>query len=397
MGGKQSLKISLIPGRRAVKDLLRGFFIRRLNRFTVICSLKGRAVRAYLPNPGRLWEILLPGRRLFLSRQKGAGKLPYVVVAAEVEGYPVLLHTQLANSYAEELIAEKLIPGLEEYSISQREFRTGASRIDFLLEGKEKKMALEVKTSTLSCGQLALFPDAVTARGRKHLEELAHLAKNKGWAAGILFIVWTPKARYFLPDFHTDWEFSAALLRSRHDLFIQALVPSLENDLSLKMEPARPLQIPWQLVALENKNRGAYLVILRTKSKFSLSVGRLGEMPFSSGYYVYVGSAQDHLEARLERHRRKRKRFFWHIDYLRAKTDWVAGLPLRSSEDIECDLTRGLTNFSRPISGFGCSDCQCSSHLFYFLQNPLQYPPFIHLLHRFRYQSLERKIIPFAP
>ena len=116
--------------------ILRARFIRRPNRFLVVCDLGGKTVEAYLPNPGRLWELLFPGRILYLVRRPPdpSKSTEYTALAVEHEGRPILLHTHLVNDVVATLLAAKKLPGFETASVIRREARAGTSRYDFLLE-----------------------------------------------------------------------------------------------------------------------------------------------------------------------------------------------------------------------------------------------------------------------
>ena len=76
----------------------KAIFLRRPNRFVLICNLNGKVIKAFLPNPGRLWELLLPQAVLYLEKSSQPDrKLPYTVVAVEREGHPVMAHTHRTN------------------------------------------------------------------------------------------------------------------------------------------------------------------------------------------------------------------------------------------------------------------------------------------------------------
>ena len=97
-------------------------------------------------------------------------------------------------------------------------------------------------------------------------------------------------------------------------------------------------------------------------------MGALGDVYFKEGSYVYVGSAQRNLEKRVQRHFRKEKKLFWHIDYFlsceRAKIEKVF---FRQADKLaECEIAQELGRRGEPVAGFGCSDCRCQSHLFWF-------------------------------
>jgi sugar fermentation stimulation protein A len=156
------------------------------------------------------------------------------------------------------------------------------------------------------------------------------------------------------------------------------------TDLSLR-DDIRVATIPWDYLAREVRDRGAYLLILRLRNDLTLPVGSLGPLRLCPGYYVYVDSAMKNLTARVERHRRLRKRFHWHIDHLRQECEFVAAAPVRSSRREECTLAGACVRVLTPgPAGFGSSDCGCPTHLFYSAENPLSLPAFVNMLLRFR-------------
>jgi Uri superfamily endonuclease len=114
--------------------------------------------------------------------------------------------------------------------------------------------------------------------------------------------------------------------------------------------------------------KGTYCLIIRLKKNSQIKVGKKGEMEFKSGYYVYVGSALNSLEARIKRHLRDEKKLFWHVDYLlEVKDAEINDVQFVLSDvKLECKIASQISKNSAPISGFGCSDCKCDSHLFYF-------------------------------
>ncbi len=368
-------------------------FEARLNRFMVRCLLGGRSVLAYLANPGRLWEILGPGRKLYLVPSPASRKLPYTVVAADIDGQPVLLHTHWTNFYAEKLLSQQLVPGLEGWTLKKKELPLDSSRFDFLLEGKEGLMALEVKTCTLFARHLAFFPDAVTDRGRRHLLTLDSLAQEPGWQSAVLFVVWWPQARYFLPDFHTDWRFAQAFLETRKRIHFSAIAIGLDHNLQPDPRTLHPLTIPWSLLETEARDSGAYILIIEIDNYSVLRVGKRGDIEFPPGYYLYVGSARRNLNSRLRRHQRQRKRTFWHIDYLLARAKLAQVLAIRTASALECPIALSLSQIAEPIPGFGASDCHCLSHLFFLPSDPRHFLPFVNVLHEFRYRRLEAMLL----
>ena len=97
-----------------------------------------------------------------------------------------------------------------------------------------------------------------------------------------------------------------------------------------------------------------------------MKVGALGELTFKKGLYAYVGSAQKNLEQRLKRHFGKEKRLFWHIDYLLDSdgAEIVKVFYTAADKTEECSIAKVIFERGESINGFGCSDCDCASHLF---------------------------------
>ena len=246
---------------------MKATFLTRLNRFLVRCECGGQVVEAFLPNPGRLCELLLPGRRLYLIGEEGphSRKTAYTVVAVEREGQAIMLHTHRTNEVARFLLNHVQVPGLEGSTVKASEVRVGRRRFDFLLEGRGEEVFLEVKSCTLFGNRVAMFPDAVTERGARHLRELASLDQN-GVRGAVLFVVHWPHARIFMPDYHTDLAFSETLLEVRHRIQIVPISVRWNSDLSLNGEP-KPLEIPWSYIARESQDRGSYLLILHLRGK----------------------------------------------------------------------------------------------------------------------------------
>lgn len=122
-------------------------------------------------------------------------------------------------------------------------------------------------------------------------------------------------------------------------------------------------------------DKGVYLLVLRLPEARSLEVGALGRREFAAGWYLYVGSAHGPgwLNARLRRHRSLDKRMRWHVDYLRAASEFVEAWAAPLSADCECEWERRLMvapEAEAPVPGFGASDCRCASHIVHFRSRP---------------------------
>lgn len=236
-------------------------FIERPNRFLVRCQLGDELIEAYLPNPGRLWELLLPGSTLYVAEAAPSSPRTtrYTVIGGERYGRPVFLHTHHTNAVVEKLLIDKKIPGLEEYNVLRREVPFGRSRFDFLLGRGERRLLLEVKSCTLFTRRVAMFPDAPSARAKKHVEELLHLV-HEGYEAAVLFLVQSSEPRFFLPDFHTDFAFAQELYEARGHLRIIPCGISWGENMAFEGSPA-VLTVPWDIFEDEAGDRGNYIVL----------------------------------------------------------------------------------------------------------------------------------------
>ena len=113
--------------------------------------------------------------------------------------------------------------------------------------------------------------------------------------------------------------------------------------------------------------KGAYCLIIKLEKDSSIKVGALGRIKFRKGLYCYVGSALNNLKKRVQRHLRKNKKLYWHIDYflLNKNTSIKKIFHKQSNKKEECKIAKFvLKNSIGSIAGFGCSDCNCKSHLF---------------------------------
>lgn len=383
---------SITPFKLTHKKLIEGIFLRRLNRFVVECSIDGKKEFAHLPNPGRLWELLFKGSKILLYENKSNERNFKLTVAAVYKNFnPILLHTTETNSVAEWLLKNRLIDELKNFEIVSRERTLNQSRIDFHLSNGRQELFLEVKSCTLFKNKIAMFPDAVTERGTKHLKELAEIGDDKT-KGGILILVHSKDVEYFLPEYHTDLKFAQSFFEFKKQLkyFVYSL--NWQDDLILNPNSIKKVKIPFEILENEAHDSGTYLLIIHNDNSQKIEIGNLGKVEFKRGYYVYVGSALNNLSKRIERHKRKIKNLHWHIDYLLNKTKIFKSVEIRSPDKLECEVANSLIKISDGfVKNFGSSDCNCQSHLFYFKQNPIHQKDFIDLILHFRMERLIEK------
>ncbi len=353
----------------------------------VEAEIDGTATTASLPNPGRMQEILIPGTRLQCLPGPEGAKHPWRVVGVldrPTPGSALYLDTGGTNRVAAHAIDTKQIPALADYALDRREVRVPGtrSRIDFLLRHRTSgdPLFLEVKSCTLFTGRWAMFPDAITERGTRHVRELAELAGSgatrfggvpRPIAAAILVVVHHTGPDCFLPDYHADLVFSRTLYALRDTVRVIAF--GVRWNREMQLDGYRPdVTVPWRVLPPLLEDRGSYLVLLRMDRERTLTIGALGDVHFSPGFYLYVGSAMRNLSVRVARHRRDgRKRPHWHIDYLRESTTFVDTYAIREPWRRETDIVATLRPLAAgDVPGFGASDSPLPSHLLYFRNDP---------------------------
>lgn len=190
-----------------------GRFLARPNRFIAHVELDGRTQICHVKNTGRCRELLVPGARVYLEDfgPDTKRKTRYDLIAVEKGSLLINMDSQAPNKAVEEFLRAG---GLwESPSLVRPETKWGNSRFDFYLEQGERKGFLEVKGVTLEQEGLALFPDAPTQRGVKHLEELTAAAAS-GFDAYVLFLIQMKGAHTFRPNWELHPQFGQALAQA---------------------------------------------------------------------------------------------------------------------------------------------------------------------------------------
>jgi len=226
---------------RLPRPLVKGEFLRRDNRFRVTVLIHGKPEAAHLPNSGRLGELLVPGRQVFLAPVfSPRRKTPFDLKLVRVGGTLVSVDARLPGPLLLEAIAGGRLPEFRGYTSLKSEAVYGRSRLDLLLEGPEGPCFIEAKSVTLVENGVALFPDAPTKRGRRHLEELRRI-KESGRRAAIVFVVQRSDAFAFAPNAKADPAFARELLQaSRAGVEVLAYLCRVDED---SIEIWRPLPI----------------------------------------------------------------------------------------------------------------------------------------------------------
>ncbi|MHA2396384.1 MAG: DNA/RNA nuclease SfsA [Candidatus Thorarchaeota archaeon] len=219
--------------------------IDRPNRFLGRVHLDGKVTEVFIPNPGRMLELMVPGNEVFLRENIASHrKTDYDMIGLEYNGVLVSIDSNLPNRFIKRLLVSHELPFFNDYDIVIPEPRVFDGRFDFKLTGASGSTFIEVKSCTLVEDGRAIFPDAPTIRGARHLRHLAAAIKsNQVVRAAVIFVVQRPDAKIFSPNDDTDPKFGDAL-RFAHESGVEIfplVTKVVEWDLKLIT------QIPYEL------------------------------------------------------------------------------------------------------------------------------------------------------
>lgn len=195
--------------------LVAGRFLRREKRFLAEVELADhRRIWAHVPNTGALTGCLVPGQEVLLTHEPRPGrKTSHTWRFCKSGGHWVCVDTQVPNRLVAEALAGPGLPGMPPLLSHRAEVTlSGGSRLDFVADLGDRLLFMEVKSITWVEAGIALFPDGVTVRGRRHLAELAGLAAQ-GHEAWQVFVVQRADARLFRPAVGVDPAYARELSR----------------------------------------------------------------------------------------------------------------------------------------------------------------------------------------
>lgn len=190
--------------------IVEGSFEKRLTRFSALVKVNGKTVLCFLPNPGRLNELLVPEANVILKEVKGDRKTGYDLIGVYHGEQIVSVDSRVPNRLIFEALRKGELPEFLGYKKIKPEYPYGHGRLDFFLEDGVKPCLLEVKSCTLVRDGAAMFPDAPTQRGTRHVLELAK-ALDEGYRAVVLFVIQRADAYMFTSNDETDPKFGKAL------------------------------------------------------------------------------------------------------------------------------------------------------------------------------------------
>lgn len=191
-------------------------FVARLHRFGARVQVASGELYVHVPTSGRLRELLVPGAPVLIRPPARPGKTAGALVLVQHQGIWVSVDAQLPSRLVRGWLQRGQLPPFAGYRDVRPEAVFGGSRIDFMLTAgplERPRALIEVKSVTLVVQGQALFPDAPTARGTRHVHELT-AALAQGWRSAVVFVVQRSDAATFAANTASDPDFAAALRRA---------------------------------------------------------------------------------------------------------------------------------------------------------------------------------------
>ncbi|ADG83022.1 DNA/RNA nuclease SfsA [Thermincola potens] len=191
--------------------LVEGIFLQRTSRFSALVLVREKKEKVYVPNSGRMQELLTAGGRVYLAESPKAERTTkYDLLLVDFHGTLVSVDSRVPNLIIMEALKKGNLPFWQGQELTdlKKEATFGKSRFDFKVSvdagrGRWEETFIEAKSVTLVKGNTAMFPDAPTERGSKHLQELVQ-AVRQGLRGMVIFVVQRPDAETFAPNAETD-------------------------------------------------------------------------------------------------------------------------------------------------------------------------------------------------
>lgn len=193
-------------------------FLKRPNRFIAHVILEGKEEIVHVKNTGRCQELLKPKAKVILEESENPNrKTKFSLIAVYKDQLLVNMDSQVPNLVVFDGIKDNKIDEIKNTEILKREVTFGQSRFDLYFEKENNiKGFVEVKGVTLEKQGVAMFPDAPTLRGTKHVREMIQAVKA-GYQGFIIFLVQMEGIRYFTPNTKMDPNFSDALKEAQEE------------------------------------------------------------------------------------------------------------------------------------------------------------------------------------
>lgn len=206
------------------EKIIEGIFLKRPNRFIAHVLIHGVEEVVHVRNTGRCRELLVPGAKVILEDCKHIPnrKTQYSLIGVWKEDMLVNIDSQIPNAAVFKALNENKILGLENLTHIKREVTFGKSRFDIYFESETEKGFIEIKGVTLENKNIALFPDAPTTRGSKHVLEMIQAVKE-GYRGIIFFLLQMKGPDSFKSHYEMDPVFSESL-KLAHESGVEILV-----------------------------------------------------------------------------------------------------------------------------------------------------------------------------
>lgn len=223
------------------QKLEEAIFLKRPNRFVAHIRIGGREEICHVKNTGRLGELLIPGAKVLVEPAGDKNrKTKYSLICVWKDGQWVNIDSQAPNKVAEEWIGEGNL--FKNVTLIKKEKVYGNSRFDLYVETEEEKWFIEVKGVTLNVNGRAMFPDAPTERGLKHVEELI-ACRQEGYQAAVLFVAQMKGITAFSPYEERQPAFAKALRDAREAGVKIIAVDCIVDEDSIFMDSFLPVQL----------------------------------------------------------------------------------------------------------------------------------------------------------
>lgn len=221
---------------------IKGKFLDRPNRFIAHVEINGQIETVHVKNTGRCRELLIPGVRVILEESSNpTRKTKYDLICVWKKDRWINMDSQVPNKAAKEWLIKGLLFPEEIMVYTERKY--GNSRFDLYVESSLRKAFIEVKGVTLEEDGTALFPDAPTQRGVKHVEELVKCLED-GYEAYLLFVIQMKGITKFQPNWDTHRQFGEILVEAQkkgvkllaYDCFVTEDSMEIRNPVAIDLE-----------------------------------------------------------------------------------------------------------------------------------------------------------------
>ncbi len=223
-------------------DLVEGIFLERVNRFLAMVEVGGKKVGVHVANSGRMKELFVPGWRVLVRPVAGEHrKTKFDLVLVDMGTALASADSRAPNALVAEGVATGHLKQFADFPEVHREVTYGDSRLDLMLEGPNGRCYIEAKSVTLVENGVALFPDAPTSRGAKHLRTLETVLEA-GHRAAVIFVVQRPDAVSFATSDPSDPALAEAL-RSAVAAGVEAYAYNCQvTERSIQLDQALPIR-----------------------------------------------------------------------------------------------------------------------------------------------------------